>query len=170
MLMDTALSNSMAICLKINGFFCSASRMLICKYMLCDADIDCLNSDEESLPACNMDVCHQKARFFCDCRECISKPLICDAYMDCHYVEDEIPSAGNQNVCCQNDEFSFFALRMRIRKSLECNSQMNCPSGEDKAPPACRTSSMLTLLYLLIIIIQCTVTVFYYFKHSLCYE
>ncbi|WAQ93838.1 SREC2-like protein, partial [Mya arenaria] len=57
---------------------------------VCDGYKNCVKGEDESPPVCDMDVCHQKGRFYCNASmKCIMNFRVCDGNNDCVNGEDE---------------------------------------------------------------------------------
>ncbi|XP_052778033.1 low-density lipoprotein receptor-related protein 1-like [Mya arenaria] len=84
----------MDVCHKRDRFFCNVSKRCLNKYRVCDGENNCVNGEEESPPACDMETCRQNGKIFCNVSmQCIRKPFVCDRDKDCVNGEDESPAA-----------------------------------------------------------------------------
>ncbi|XP_052807533.1 multiple epidermal growth factor-like domains protein 10 [Mya arenaria] len=125
-------------CRENGQFYCNVSRRCISKSDVCDGYNGCSGGEDESPPACAMDVCLKKGFHACNVSQrCIRKDKVCDGNTDCPRGEDETPPACTMDVCLKKGFHACNVSQRCIRKDKVCNGNTDCPKGEDETPPAC---------------------------------
>ena len=122
-----------------NDEFVCASGECIPNYWVCDGDLDCASGFDEAEETCIPRPC-PPGRFKCGDNKCIRSLWLCDGEPDCFDGSDEIdciitttqlPEITTTILPCSGNKFSC-ANGQCIQRSYVCDSDHDCPTGEDE--------------------------------------
>lgn len=117
-------------------FRCKSGECIESK-MMCDGNIDCLDSSDETDKRCNKFKC-RASQFQCDDGSCIAKSLRCDKNTNCKDGSDEwncpkdgiFEGCGDRKVQCANSTECIY-------KTQVCDMNPDCPNGTDELEENC---------------------------------